>query len=160
MMQSVTAVGGVVGVENFTSGGARFSVYVPLDEGNPKNTRAKSPVVVLLVEDEEDVRQFAEQTLLDEGYLVLRASSAEEAIRVACRRAQPVDLALLDVSLPGMDGVAHAEHLLSQRLVRRVLFATPHAGELNGATAALLKPFGREELVRFVYEARDARLDH
>ncbi len=155
VLQAVAAAGGLVDVKSREPRGARFSVYLPLATKRHDAFAADGDKVILLVEDEEDVRRFAEQVLLDEGYQVVAARSGEDALRMASQRAKPFDLALLDVSLPGMDGTALAKRLRDQRLARRVAFATAHAVEHGGASATLTKPFGRDELIRFVAEAAE-----
>ncbi|MEW5884040.1 MAG: ATP-binding protein, partial [Armatimonadota bacterium] len=153
VLQAVAAAGGLVDVKSRRPRGARFSVYLPLETERRDDPWADGEKVILLVEDEDDVRRFAEQVLLGEGYQVIAARSGEDALRIASQRAKPFDLALLDVSLPGMDGTALARLLRDQRLVRRIAFATAHAADLDRASATLKKPFGRDELIRFVAEA-------
>jgi len=58
---------------------------------------------VLVVEDEEDIRELVSYTLLKEGYQVTSVSSGEEALAIAT--AQPPDLVLLDLMLHGVDGL-------------------------------------------------------
>lgn len=155
VLQTVAAVGGLVDLKNRKPHGARFSVYLPVEDDTAPQPLAKRSPVVLIVEDEDDVRQFAEQALLDEGFFALSARSGEDAIRIAAQRAGPVDLALLDVSLPGMNGSELAMQLREQRLARRIAFATAHAVELDSALPRLIKPFGREDLIRFVREVTE-----
>lgn len=72
----------------------------------PPDPRARP---VLVVEDNAGVRAFLETVLLRQGYRVIAAGSGEEALRLLGReRAQ---LAVLDITLPGMDGFAIAEEL-------------------------------------------------
>lgn len=155
VLQAVAAAGGLVDVKSRRPRGARFSVYIPLETERRDDPWAEGEKVILLVEDEDDVRRFAEQVLLGEGYQVIAARSGEDALRIASQRAKPFDLALLDVSLPGMDGTALARLLRDQRLVRRIAFATAHAAEQDRTSATLKKPFGRDELIRFVAEAAE-----
>ena len=64
---------------------------------------------VLVVEDEEDIRELVSYHLLKEGYQVAAIPSGEEALRIA--QAQPPDLILLDLMLPGIDGLAVCREL-------------------------------------------------
>lgn len=149
VLQAVAAAGGLVDAKNREPQGTRFTVAFPLDAALPHGGVAEGKAV-LFVEDEEDIRQFAEQALLDEGYQVFTASSGEDAIRVASQRERPFDLALLDVTLPGIDGVSLANQLREKRLAKRIAFATAHVAEHDRATLTLVKPFGRDELIQFV----------
>ncbi len=64
---------------------------------------------VLIVEDEEDIRELVSYHLLKEGYQVASVASGEEALAVAGE--QPPDLILLDLMLPGVDGLAVCQKL-------------------------------------------------
>jgi len=66
-----------------------------MDEGKPS---------VLVVDDEKNIRRTLRMVLETEGYAVLEAESAEEALKLL--EAEPVDLGMFDVRLPGMDGLA------------------------------------------------------
>jgi two-component system cell cycle response regulator DivK len=64
------------------------------------------PACVLIVDDEPDNRALLEVILASLGIVVLSASTAEEALAIAADRAVDLDLILMDVRLPGMDGLA------------------------------------------------------
>ena len=64
---------------------------------------------VLVVEDEEDIRELVSYTLLKEGYQVASVASGEEALATAAT--QPPDLILLDLMLPGVDGLTVCQKL-------------------------------------------------
>lgn len=157
VLQAVTAAGGFVDVKRRLPRGTRFSVYLPLagaQDGNP--AQQSSGKTILIVEDEDDVRSFVDAVLSSEGYSVLTASTAESALQLAARLAKPIDVAVLDVSLPGMDGTGLAERLRKERLARKVAFATAHPLQLDDAIPVLAKPFGRDELIRFVAEVAES----
>jgi two-component system response regulator AtoC len=84
---------------------------------------------VLIVDDDDSLRESLEMVLAAEGYEVLAASRAQEALDLLERA--PVDVVLCDVRMPGMDGM----ELLPQ-LVRR----------LPGSTIVMMSAFGTEEL--------------
>ena len=64
---------------------------------------------ILIVDDEPDLREVLEEYFLAQGYIALSAASATAARALAAAR--PVDVALLDISMPGEDGLSLARHL-------------------------------------------------
>ena len=66
---------------------------------------------VLIVEDDEDIRELVSYHLVKEGYQVASVASGEEALTVA--ETQTPDLILLDVMLPGVDGLTVCQRLRS-----------------------------------------------
>ncbi|HEX2763286.1 MAG TPA: PAS domain S-box protein [Allosphingosinicella sp.] len=112
----------------------------------PPEQRLPSGLCVLLVEDNDHVRGFAEQLLKEMGCRVTSAASAEEALERL--EAQPVDLLFSDVVMPGMSGVELARAALEQQADLPVLLATGFSEEILG-------PAGSEfEIVRKPYDAR------
>ena len=67
---------------------------------------------ILIVDDEEDILELIKYNLTHEGYVILTAKTGEEAIKIATR-SQP-DLIVLDLMLPGMDGLEVTRYLRSQ----------------------------------------------
>lgn len=70
-----------------------------------------SKPIILIVDDEEGIRQSLSDILEDEGYCILTAKSGEEAVKIA-RESQP-DLVLLDIWLPGIDGIQVLQEIKS-----------------------------------------------
>ena len=66
--------------------------------------KQRSRELILIVEDEPDIRQFISRVLELEGHRVLRAEDGEEGLKIA--RANPITMLLLDLRLPGQDGWA------------------------------------------------------
>ena len=66
--------------------------------------KQRSRELILVVEDEPDIRQFISRVLELEGHRVLRAEDGEEGLKIA--RANPITMLLLDLRLPGQDGWA------------------------------------------------------
>jgi two-component system, OmpR family, response regulator MprA len=107
---------------------------------------------VLVVDDDRPVLAMLERTLAAEGYEVRTARDGPAAL-VAVERAAP-DLIVLDVMLPGMDGLAVARRLRARGLTLPVLLLTARdavaervAGLDAGADDYLVKPFAAEELM-------------
>jgi PAS domain S-box-containing protein len=104
--------------------------------------------MVLLVEDNDHVRAFAEHLLADLGYGVTSAASAEEALRLI--ETQPVDIVFSDIVMPDMSGLELARTLAELRPDLPVLLATGYSAEIVSGDAGdfevLSKPYGAESL--------------
>ena len=115
---------------------------------------------MLLVEDEEPVRELVRRVLEGAGYAVLAAARPSEATRILDDE-PPVDLMLTDVVMPEMSGYDLAEHVRERRPEIRLLFMSGYAPRLSGAKLAagelLKKPFSPEQLARAVRAALDER---
>ncbi len=127
------------------------------------------PVTVLIVEDEPAILELVAVNLEHAGYVTLRASSAENALR-ELRETLP-DVVLLDWMLPGQSGLALARRLRADARTRGlpIIFLTARAGEEAkvaaldaGADDYLTKPFSPRELaarIRAVLRRRSPHLD-
>ncbi|MGH9720970.1 MAG: response regulator, partial [Bryobacteraceae bacterium] len=159
----VKQTGGEIVVHSTPGRGSKFEVYLPVtkeSEGLESERATGRPrggsELILLVEDEPEVRQLMLQILEQQGYRVLAAGSAAEAVRVSGWHHGPIDLMVTDVVLPGMDGPALAERMALLRPEMRVIFTSGYAGERVGryrapADSVLLeKPFQTDELLRAV----------
>lgn len=107
---------------------------------------------VLVVEDEQRMAQLLERTLSEEGHHVVVARDGREGFEIA--RASPFDVIVLDVMLPGMDGVAVARKLRQARNQTPVLMLTARdtsadivGGLDSGADDYLTKPFSIDVLL-------------
>jgi two-component system, cell cycle sensor histidine kinase and response regulator CckA len=119
---------------------------------------------ILLVEDEERVRNATSRILQAHGYTVLIATNAAEAIQLLDYDASQVDLVLTDVVLPGMSGIELASVLAERKIDLPVVLVSGYAEEeLNrrsggfAMTDVLNKPYSREELLARIRLALDAR---
>src|SRR5207247_5844344 len=84
---------------------------------------------VLLVEDDEGVRELAELLLSEGGYVVLSASDGNEALLVAERHPGSIDVLLTDVVMPGLGGVALAEAIEHLRPGIAVVYMSGYRGD-------------------------------
>jgi CheY-like chemotaxis protein len=107
---------------------------------------------VLLVEDDERVRAFAEEALRDLGYQVLTAESAAEALQRISGEPD-VDLLLTDVVMPDLNGRQLAERVLELKPGLPVLYMTGftrnavvHNGMLDPGVNFMAKPFTVDQL--------------
>ena len=116
---------------------------------------------ILLVEDEDVVRDLTRRVLERQGYTVLACGDGAAAVAMAEAERRPIDLLLTDVVMPGMRGYEVAKHVAASRPKIRILFMSGYAEEtLVGLPAlsehALIeKPFAVDALTRRVREALD-----
>ncbi len=112
---------------------------------------------VLIVDDEENIRDIARRMLSSAGYEVLTAPDGQTALEIYKAWEKPVDLVVLDYIMPGMDGKLCAEELWKIDPAARIVFASGYISDGPVAEVApprargsLKKPFGRIELLRIV----------
>jgi CheY-like chemotaxis protein len=122
---------------------------------------------VLLVEDFERVRALAYKVLAREGFNVLAAQSGCEALALARRTANPIDVLLTDVVMPGMSGPELARALRLVRPETAVLYMSGYTGDVldqsgvdPNETTFLGKPFTPATLTRKVREVLAGRVRH
>jgi CheY-like chemotaxis protein len=161
----VNQSGGHVTVHCQRGGGTRFTVYLPRAAALPGEDDAAVPDpppapraagTILLVEDEEQVRDLATAALGDLGYLVLSTRNGAEALAVLATHRERIDLLLTDVVMQGqLGGIEVAEHVRRARPEVKVLFMSGYVGEsLKSMPGALLaKPFSSRELADEVRKA-------
>ena len=121
---------------------------------NPGSWAARGETI-LLVEDEEGVRESISRILRDNGYHVLEARDAREGLRVAQEHPGPIHLTLADVVLPRMSGPEMVRHLTRTRPETRVLYMSGYtdseivkSGVLQPGIHYLEKPFSPPTLLR------------
>ena len=162
--------GGNIWVYSEPGKGTAFKIYFPrvFEEAQkaPEERIDEAPAsgteTVLVVEDEEMIRQIISVALTEYGYTALLAKDGEEAQAICARNQGPIHLLLSDVVLPGMSGRESAEKLCSLRPGMRVLYmsgytanAIVHHGVLVPGLAFLQKPFAPAALLRKVREILD-----
>ena len=124
--------------------------------------RAKPNEMILLVEDNADVREYARDVLLELGYGVLDAASVQEALRVVAKKPR-ISLVFTDVVLGDSNGRVLADKVRQVYPAVPVLFTTGytrnaivHQGRLDPDVHLLNKPFTQQDLARKVRELLDA----
>jgi PAS domain S-box-containing protein len=127
------------------------------------DARAKqSKACVLVVEDNDDVRELAEQVLQMEGYAVQSAGSGEQAMEVL-RQGARADLLFTDVIMPGgINGLELVEQARTLRPGLPVLVTTGYMDELpqggrSGGLEILAKPYRQEDLLEKVRQALEKK---
>ncbi len=118
--------------------------------------------VILVVDDEKNIRLMLRRTLEDEGYAVIEAESAEKALEVL--GVEPVDLGVFDIRLPGMDGLTLLSKARELWRDLPVVVISGHAdtGDVvdamkRGATDFFTKPVDRDRVLVSVKNAIDRR---
>lgn len=118
--------------------------------------------IVLMVEDNDLVRQFGQELLRSLGYQVLTASDGASALEML-RDQNEIQLLFTDVVMPGMGGPDLARRALALRPGLKVLYASGytqdsmmHNGKLDAGVHLLAKPYGKAELARKLREALEA----
>jgi len=156
--------GGHVRLRSEVGQGTTVTIYLPRHFGAgfetiEENTAAIMPAgtvgeVVLMVEDEPDVRMVVRDTLSDLGYTVLEAESGRAGLKIANSGVR-IDLLLTDVGLPGgMNGRQLADAARQQRPDLKVLFITGYTdsvvavgnGRMEQGMEVMIKPFSLETL--------------
>jgi PAS domain S-box-containing protein len=161
----VTNHGGTIAVDSTPGQGSVFTICLPLASKGAQaseQTVTPRPVAsghgsILLVDDEEVVRGAAARMLERLGYAVHLAADGPTAIEFIRRRRASVDLVILDLAMPGMDGRECYARLREIDPQIRVLIATGYAVEgapnemlAQGVRGLLQKPFTLEALAKSV----------
>jgi PAS domain S-box-containing protein len=155
--------GGYIWVYSEPGRGTSFKVYLPRVSaaGEPMVARemiarggyAETPEThgretVLLVEDEDNVRQLTRHYLQMQGYAVLEAADPAAAIEISNSHSGPIHLLLTDVIMPGMNGHELAQRITSVRPESKVLYMSGYTegaignnGTLEAGVSLLQKPF-------------------
>lgn len=153
---------GFVNVYSEPGAGTTFRIYIPRQEGEIDNTITESAEeiprghgeMVLLVDDDNSILQMGKRMLEKLGYQALTAESADESIRMAEAYGNSIDLLILDLIMPEMNGRDLADRLLSFCPGFKIMFmsgyaagAIPqHAGNLDRELIFLQKPFSIKKL--------------
>jgi CheY-like chemotaxis protein len=112
---------------------------------NPIPSGQTSHPVALIVEDEMLVRMVLVDTLMDDGFEVIEATSGDEAL-LALNRRPDVDLVISDVEMPGsINGFALAQRIAADRPAVSIIVVSgreaPRAGDLPEGASFIAKPF-------------------
>ena len=165
--------GGSISVRSAPEMGTTFRIQFPsaaaVDPAQPAReepeTRDAGSETILLVEDDNAVRDLAQRILEMRGYKVLPARNGADALRIASVSNTRIDLVVTDVVMPGMNGREFVEKLRGRAPGIPVLYMSGYTdddiirrGLLDSSVAFLQKPFTPKTLARQVRSILDARL--
>jgi len=159
--------GGYIWVYSEPGKGSTFKVYLPRVDEVPEAVGAaqiapraqRGTETILIVEDEEAVRELIQTVLAEKGYDVIPSRDPQHAEQIAARFAGEIHLLLTDMVMPGTSGRELAERISAKRRGIRVLFMSGYTdnvitsgGMLEEGLAFLQKPFSPAALVQKVRE--------
>ncbi|MBA7555409.1 Sensor kinase CckA [subsurface metagenome] len=162
--------GGWINVHSNPGQGSMFKFYLPAfsaiqeDEAEVKETISLQELQgsgerILVVEDEEKVREFVTMALRESGYLVLEAASAEEALELFEREKGKFHMVFSDVVLPGKTGIQLVDQLLARKPELPVLLSSGYVDAKSHWSTIrergfqfLQKPYALANLLRAIKE--------
>ena len=156
--------GGHVKIYSELSRGTKVQLYLPQAKSNNEarmhefassHAPRASGETVLLVEDDEGVRELAATFLHDLGYALLEAADAQQALAIL-EEGRPIDLLFTDIVMPGgMNGLELSHEALRRRPAMKVLYTSGymentlvHDGKLDDGIQLITKPYTKETLAR------------
>ena len=129
------------------------------EQGDPERGRGET---ILIVEDDDGVREYASEILRDLNYQVIEAKDSASALRLL-EADRPFDLMLTDVVLPGVSGRVLADEVIRRRPGAKVIFMTGysrnaivHQGRLDRGTELISKPLTEVAVARKIRQVLDA----
>jgi len=159
--------GGDIMVYSEAGHGTTFKIYLPCVDENvqkikwtgDKKEKFSGSETILLVEDEEIVRNLIKEILVDNGYKVLEAGNGKDALAICKDYSEPIHLLLSDVIMPQMSGPELVEQAIKLRTDVKVLFMSGYTddsisrhGFLDSGSSFIEKPFTPDGLSRKVRE--------
>ena len=162
-----------ISVDSVKNEGTTFSILIPIAEATEeprpnqvhtnKNTEIIGHETLLVVEDEEQVRELVIEMLETHGYHVLEASNGKEAISIYNKNRDSINLILTDVVMPEMGGKKLIQSLNNFKEGTKVLYMSGytdniigHHGVLNEGVVFLQKPFTLSNLSQKVRKSLEA----
>ena len=161
---------GYITCESEPDRGTTFKLYFPVIEKEAEGLGAKKtggPLeggseTILLVDDEENIRQLGEEVLSSYGYTVMTAPDGESALELYLKEYERLELVILDLSMPGMGGGKCLEGIIKINPQAKVIIASgysvngPTRGAIEaGAKAFVGKPYEVSQILKVVREILD-----
>ena len=163
--------GGNIWIYSEPGQGTTFKIYLPRVVGDVESIKSESlPALhlpgsetILVVEDNDNLREVICKTLGKQGYVVLEAANGKDALQIFDNRTWPIDLLLVDVVLPQMSGAEVVKRLQEFDPNLKVLYmsgytnnAIVHHGVLDTDVAFLQKPFKGTALLLKIRDVLDS----
>lgn len=162
---------GHISINSDLGRGTEINIYIPLNQGKTQLEdrhdfmdidAARGSETILLVDDEQNILEIAQEVLESNGYDILGANSGEEALEKFSSAPERIALVILDIGMPGMGGIKCLELLLSRKADVKVIITSGYgmedqANELlaKGARAFIPKPYRLSELLKLVRSTID-----
>jgi two-component system, cell cycle sensor histidine kinase and response regulator CckA len=161
--------GGHITCSSAPGAGTAFTVYIPAieteaitDVGSTAEMIAFGTETLLLVDDEEFVRDLGVRILTRAGYTVLTAGNGKEALEIYLRNREKIALVILDLIMPEMGGIQCLQELLNVDPLARVVIASGFSVDEpaketieRGAVAFVNKPYQTKQILKVVRQALD-----
>jgi two-component system, cell cycle sensor histidine kinase and response regulator CckA len=159
--------GGWIWVYSEPGRGTRFKIYLPqaqevAEKAGQREARPAPPrgdETILVIEDQDSIRELIREVLERNGYKVLAASNGREALQIAASHRGAIDLLVTDVVMPQMGGRESAKQLITLRPDLRVIFMSGYAehrgaesGTAEVSSVCLQKPFSMNTLLHKIRE--------
>jgi len=166
----VCQCGGAICVESEPGKGSQFEIYLPCTDAQPDSLskQAASSAVgksapsstILVVEDEQSVRELAVEFLTSAGFRVLTAQDGQEALETAQRFGKSIEIVLTDIVMPKMRGPELALRLQKLLPHVKILYMTGYLEQSDSAflegALYLQKPFSRESVLQHLHQVISA----
>lgn len=156
-----------------TGSGTSFTIYLPAFEAGAAGTTTDTVLAekfpqgtetLLLVDDEESLRELGARILERMGYRTILASNGEEALEIYKARREEIDLVIMDLSMPGMGGHKCLKELLTLDPKSKVVIASGYSANgqakvalESGAAGYVAKPFRLNDLLMSVRDVLDSK---
>ncbi|WP_186775808.1 PAS domain S-box protein [Rubripirellula tenax] len=160
----IRSCGGDIQVFSELGAGTKFSIYLPsskqsteiADSERDDTVKAGDGETILIVDDERLILETAKETLEANQYQVLVAGSGTEGIAIYTSHGGKIDLVLLDMMMPGMDGIETKDAIRRLNASAQIIASSglrrpaQEGGKMDDFNGFLAKPYNDEQLLRLV----------
>ncbi|PKN19455.1 MAG: hypothetical protein CVU71_08080 [Deltaproteobacteria bacterium HGW-Deltaproteobacteria-6] len=160
--------GGAITVASEPRKGTTFTIYLPTSGKEvPKETFTDKTILtgneaILLIDDEASIVEVCRDILVSLGYQIFTAKSGQEAVKIYARNKDKIDLVILDMIMPGLNGGETYNQLKAINPQAKVILSTGYSGSEQaqrildkGCHGLIQKPFRMEDLSQKIREVLD-----